>query len=80
MTREELICTVAKIYKDTEYRFAWAAEKVAVAREAAANYRNKQDQRKIRLENAQIEVNNLVLKYDSIRRIDMNSIRKLSYR
>ena len=80
MNREELIYTIIKIYKNSEYKFARIIKKIIKVKEAAINYRNKYNKKKIQPVNTQIEVGNLVLKYNSIRKIDINSFRKLSYR
>ena len=57
-----------------------AAERVAKARQAAAERKNEAYAHRFRPERAEIEVNDLVLIYNNVRRIDMSSFRKLEYR
>jgi hypothetical protein len=53
---------------------------VAAVRERSAQRRNEKNQHRFRPEQAQVNVGDLVLVYNTVRNIDLSSVRKLEYR
>ncbi len=77
---KKLVVLRARVLWEADHRFEVAAEKVAAAREALASKRNQANEFRFRTDKTKIEVGDLVLTYDVVRRIDMSSFRKLQYR
>lgn len=78
--RTDLVTVRAKILYDLEFNHQLAAERVAAAREKQAQRRNAAHARKMRPKEAEIRIGDVVLVYDVVRKIDMSSARKLTWR
>ena len=78
--RQQLLLLRARVLWDAEHDFEIMAERVAAAREKSAQRRNDKNQRRFRAKDAQVNVGDLVLVYNTLRTIDMSSVRKLEFR
>jgi transposase InsO family protein len=77
---QKLLVLRAKALWEADHDLEIAAERVAKARKAAAERRNDAHAHRFRPERGEIEVKDLVLIYNNVRKIDMSSFRKLEFR